>query len=188
MYAFQIYWCGIAHESCFFSGGRLSTLGDVQRFSDQEATDQATLELALQESRRLYANRDYDDLETSLLLSISSSTPTLPSAAAASSTFDRESKVQDAIDTDILAVQGELLRSVTEQSEREYLDTAIVSSLVDGGQSLTEEEIINKAILSSFAASDRSAIDGNEGYPYACIYTLLVALQYSQSHHTYSLN
>lgn len=72
----------------------------MQRFSDQEATDQATLELALQESRRLYANRDYDDLETSLLLSISSTSPSLPScsslamATAASATYDRESKVR----------------------------------------------------------------------------------------------
>jgi len=62
--------------------------------------------------------------------------------------------MQDPTDTDILAVQGELLRSVTEQSEREYIDKAIVSSLVDGGQNLTEEEILDKAILSSFADVD----------------------------------
>ena len=78
----------------------MSTLSDVHCISDQEATDQVTLELALQESRRLYANRDYDDLETSLLLSISSSLPSLASssssamAAAASASSDRESKVK----------------------------------------------------------------------------------------------
>ena len=71
----------------------------MHRISDQEATDQATLELALQESRRLYANRDYDDLETSLLLSISSSLPSLSSsstsalATAVSASSNRESKV-----------------------------------------------------------------------------------------------
>jgi hypothetical protein len=92
--------CGYSLTNLGFSGGRLSTLGEVQRFSDQEATDQATLELALQESRRLYANRDYDDLETSLLLSISSTSPSLPSSsslAIASATYDRESKVGQSI-------------------------------------------------------------------------------------------
>lgn len=72
----------------------MSTLSDVHRISDQEATDQVTLELALQESRRLYANRDYDDLETSLLLSISSSLPSSSSssamATAASASSDRD--------------------------------------------------------------------------------------------------
>ena len=75
------------------SGGHLPALSDVQRISDQEATEQATLDLALQESRQLYANRDYDDLETSLLLSISTA------GASSSSSFtplqgekERESK------------------------------------------------------------------------------------------------
>ena len=66
-------------------------------------------------------------------------------------------QMQDPTDTDILAVQGELLRSVTEQSEREYIDKAIVSSLVEGGRNLTEEEVLDKAILSSFAADDRAS-------------------------------
>ena len=65
--------------------------------------------------------------------------------------------MQDPTDTDILAVQGELLRSVTEQSEREYIDKAIVSSLVEGGRNLTEEEVLDKAILSSFAVDDRAS-------------------------------
>ena len=73
----------------------MSALSDVHRISDQEATDQATLELALQESRRLYANRDYDDLETSLLLSISSSLSSSSSSVMATAApSDRESKVK----------------------------------------------------------------------------------------------
>lgn len=66
-------------------------------------------------------------------------------------------KVLDAADSDIVAVQGELLRSVTEQSEREYIDKAIMSSLVEGSSNLSEEEMIDKAIISSFAAAENTA-------------------------------
>jgi hypothetical protein len=154
----------------------ISSIAEVQRISDQLATEQAAVDAALQESRRLYLNRDYDDLETSLNLSMRTASSSArerereskgedispigrqPAAASSSSSSSSSSSlplpfkdgedVAEALDTDVVAVQGELLRSVTEQSEREYLEKAILSSLATE-TILSEDDMLQQVQLAS---------------------------------------
>lgn len=155
----------------------------IEQMTDREATEQATLDLVLQESRNSYLNAGYDDLETCLLLSLQSapqqhsyyrngvradrlppllkegsesdmrsllsfpgrpassgSAPAASSqhqrAASSSSSYPRPSSATAGTsgdgqldgDMDLLAVQGDILRSVQEQSEQDFVDHAILLS------------------------------------------------------------
>jgi hypothetical protein len=112
-----------------------------QRTSEIEAQNQANLELAIQESRRLQSNLEYDDLETCLALSLSSSSQShhaipplyladskIPSSSQQGKEDEKGEKSNPVVD-EAVALQGDVLKSVQEESEREYLDQAILASL-----------------------------------------------------------
>ncbi len=122
-----------------------ATVQQVQRATDIEATNQAQLDLAIQESRRLQASYEYDDLETCLALSLSH-TGNAPTIAWNSSAGPAESKQNE--DEKDSTLQTDIEKSVQQQSEMDYLDQAIVSSLVQDPV-MTEEELIQAALLSS---------------------------------------
>lgn len=97
--------------------------GFNRRFTDVEASEAMIVELACKESRRIEAEREHDDLETTLMLSLQDSND---------KRIGNDKALMDCKEVDALVTQGELLRSVQEESEREYLEKALVSSLPDG--------------------------------------------------------
>lgn len=168
-----------------------SAAGTVEQLSDREATEQATLDLVLQESRNAYINQGYDDLESCLMLSLQTApghlsprygglsrenstrgrlppllkegsdsdmrilhgfpghgTSSASGSAAGSSSFTGGNADSSAVpmgagsaldvEADLIATQGDILRTVQEQSERDFVDRAILlSSLSDTGASST---------------------------------------------------
>lgn len=116
------------------------TVDEVRRMTDVEATDQAALDSALQESRRLQMSNEYGDLESVLTLSLQDhTTDGKPSSA----------NVAD-VDPSLINVQSTILQTVQEESEREYLEKALISSLADDPAGVsTEDAMLQEALLKS---------------------------------------
>lgn len=76
-----------------------------------------------------------------------------------------ESRPKEMNEVDALATQGELLRTIQEESEREFLDQALLSSLQDDSIAV-EEELVNHILQASgtgdfeLRAEGRSAVEG----------------------------
>ena len=141
----------------------------VAQMTEIEARNQSELDLALLESRRMHLNREYDDLETCLAESLithqfypaarvvgGGGAESKRESSSSSSSFrvvgGEESKKESAapVDEEAVAVQGDVLKSVKEESEREYLDQVILKSLAD-----EEEQMLQAMLLSS--AKDEEA-------------------------------
>ena len=126
----------------------LSRPADNQRgvaFDDTEEVDEEALLLALEASRKASLQADYDDLETCLAQSMKEVTHSDPSGGSASvGTAVQNGQTHPATaatgSADLIAIQGELLNSIKEQSEMEYLDRAILSSLSEEAQAQKQQQ------------------------------------------------
>lgn len=129
----------------------------VRQMTDIAATEQAALDVALQESRRLQMRSEYDDLETSLMLSIQDFNFPAPSGflngqlSGNSSQYISTKASPSPNEMARLAAQDNILESVQQQSENEYIESVLVSSLVDETKHCGQDEelVLQHAILQS---------------------------------------
>lgn len=136
-----------------------NVVDQVQRMTDIEATNQAALNLAIQESRRQQMNSEYDDLESCLALSLNSFYQAEGKPSSSSSSKVADFKGEDLKNLEMnsqdeaLGLQGEVLKSIQAESERDYLDHVILKSLADTNQSKSlndeEEQLLQATLLSS---------------------------------------
>lgn len=133
-------------------------LAEAQRMSDAEATERETLEQVLRDSRDAYIRTGYEDLEACLQLSLQQGRGTYathqgtllkedPRGDNSSTTHDQDHPDNNAKSS--AEAEQDLLRIVQEQSERDYYENAILSSLQADGKEddsvLTEAELLNLA-------------------------------------------
>jgi hypothetical protein len=168
-------------------------LAEAEKLSDQEATERAALDLALQESRRAYLSADYDDLETCLRMSLqqyalesgyAGGAMHVPLRKEGSERYlDKHGKAgaNDSVDAkvggrdptatgdakgsdvqyagDLDAAENGLLRSVQDQSERDYYENAVLSSMQSEGKiddsALTERELLDLVAKQSAEEAER---------------------------------
>lgn len=161
-----------------------SSLEEATRLSDFQATEQAALDLAVQMSRSDNDRFDWqDDLETCLIMSleeyshkgrqipctsdivsdsikrddggIGSSSQSVSNESKPSSGFDavaQRSPLQES--ASLIAMQGDILRTVAAESEREFLERAMLSSITDEAQAV-EDQLLHQARLESIADAER---------------------------------
>lgn len=126
---------------------------DLKARSDAEATERAALDMAIQISRHEHLGWASEDLDASLLLALEASTtlsgkPSAPSSANGNASTSGNARDDDGVmktppsahaltgealsdaAADLVAVQQDLIRTVTEQSEREYIEKAILASVL----------------------------------------------------------
>ena len=131
-------------------------LAEAQRVSDQEATERATLDQVIRQSRDAYVRTEYDDLETCLLLSLQQHAhssyqgrggPVLKEDPADSTSVAPASSTDSKIDLVDPEAEAALLRTIQEQSERDYYENALISSLTAEGKvddsALTEAALLD---------------------------------------------
>lgn len=123
-------------------------------------SEEAAVELAVQRSRQDLAEWGDQDLQQTLMVSALEADEQdayLQLVAA-----DMEAQAPGSAATgELVAVQGEILRTVAEQSEREFIERAIQDSLLEPGSDLgvTDEEWLQQATLESLADQQRLASD-----------------------------
>jgi OTU domain-containing protein 5 len=122
---------------------RNSSVVEAKQESDRAATDRAALEIAIQNSRYDNLCRADEDLESCLLVSLKSKSNDYKDSKHIDSNNEYKS-----INNDINATQTSILQNSTEQSEREFIETATISSL-NSESKLTEEELLDQARLES---------------------------------------
>lgn len=139
----------------------------VRQLTDVAATEQASLDIALQESRRLQMDSEYDDLETTLMMSIQDFNATAPANSNPMSSMNQNGNdignrnssngVATASTNEIarIAAQDNIIETVQRQSENEYLESILLSSMVNESKVDTaptaqdEELLLQQAILQS---------------------------------------
>jgi hypothetical protein len=156
---------------------------NVRQMTDVAATEQAALDMALQESRRVQIDSEYDDLETTLMLSIKDFNVASVSGKAnqASQGLQSPNRSSNSVGTSHrfngnnhnanheanpneivrLAAQDNILETVQRQSENEYLESVLLNSLVNEskqevGSQEDEELLLQQAILQSQLDSQTS--------------------------------
>jgi hypothetical protein len=147
-------------------------LEDVKQVSDIEETDRSALDLAIQISRsEQHLGWAVEDLDTSLLIALgldksnkmcvsndykaeSKGLSESPSKVKLDGKNDMQLTGEALHDTvnDIAAVQRDILQTVAQESELEYLDKAIISSVADSDDA--DAKIIEEAKLESLKAFD----------------------------------
>jgi len=131
-------------------------LAEAQRVSDQEATERATLDQVIRQSRDAYVRTEYDDLETCLLLSLQQHAhssyqgrggPVLKEDPADSTSLAPAGATNSNNDLADPEAEAALLRTIQEQSERDYYENALISSLAAEGKvddsALTEAALLD---------------------------------------------
>ena len=155
-----------------------SPLEEATRESDFQATEQAALDLAVQMSRSDNDRFDWqDDLETCLTMSLEEyshkgrhtsgamdivndtrkrdETGTDSTSQCVSSGLDAVALRSPSKESaSLIAMQGDILRTVAAESEREFLERAMLSSITDETQSV-EDQLLHQARLESIADADR---------------------------------
>lgn len=155
-----------------------SPLEEATRESDFQATEQAALDLAVQMSRSDNDNFNWqDDLETCLTMSLEEySHKGRHSSGAMDIVTDTRKRDEtgnnvtshlvasglDAVaqrspskeSASLIAMQGDILRTVAAESEREFLERAMLSSITDESQ-VVEDQLLYQARLESIADADR---------------------------------
>lgn len=165
----------------------------VRAMSDLEATEAMTLEAALQESRRLHKNREYDDLETCLAHSlqgykeneeqlieqamISSLDPTATEEVmvaealkASESELVQDEEVQKAIELSALS-EAEALELALQESMRCTSSTsssssaapAVMAPPVRPSSAVDEEEELRRAIAMSLGGAAAASSSSSSG-------------------------
>jgi hypothetical protein len=155
-----------------------SPLEEATRESDFQATEQAALDLAVQMSRSDNDRFDWqDDLETCLTMSLEeyshkgrhvSIDMDVVSDTRKSDEFGTNITSQSVVSgldavaqrsptkesASLIAMQGDILRTVAAESEREFLERAMLSSITDESQ-VVEDQLLHQARLESIADADR---------------------------------
>jgi hypothetical protein len=155
-----------------------SSLEEATRESDFQATEQAALDLAVQMSRSDNDRFDWqDDLETCLTMSLEeyshkgrhvSIDMDVVSDTRKSDEFGTNITSQSVVSgldavaqrsptkesASLIAMQGDILRTVAAESEREFLERAMLSSITDESQ-VVEDQLLHQARLESIADADR---------------------------------
>lgn len=155
-------------------------LEDTKKITDTEATDRAALDLAIQISRHDHLGwATSDDVEACLRVALEMA-PTAGLAPTVSDVKTSSPRIANAHITseylhdtasDLIAVQNDLMKTVAEQSEREYLEKEILSSFhtLDDSK-LTEDELLEQAKLVSLKLNNTGSgfntfhehVDGKE--------------------------
>lgn len=156
-------------------------LEDTKRVTDTEATDRAALDLAIQISRHDHLGwATSEDVEACLRMALDmgkSTTGLSPTVAAASAADVKTNSPRIAnshhfsseylSDTasDLITVQNDLMKTVAEQSEREYIEKEILSSLQTFDDSKqTEDDLLEQAKLVSLKMNSAGACRFNENF------------------------
>lgn len=126
-------------------------------------SEEAAVELAVQRSRQDLADWGDQDLQQTLALSVLEAGE---QEAYLQMVGDEGGVlVPDTSATgELLAVQGELLRTVAEQSEREFIEKAIQDSIIASelGGSVEDEELLLQARLASMAEREQREVSERE--------------------------
>ena len=149
-----------------------SPLEEATRQSDRQATEEAAVDLAVQMSRVDNERFDWqDDLETCLSMSLQDlhhrrgsgdfldgNAPRTDNASTMNGGDHSAENVTNAAahpDSSLVSMQGDILRTVAAESEREFIDKALLSYLTDESQSM-DDQFLQQARLESIAEAERS--------------------------------
>lgn len=137
--------------------------------SDAEATERVALDQAIQISRQEHLGWASEDLDATLLLALDTPAPSSTRAETTIDNFSDDNRkvsiptahaltgeaLNDAA-ADLVAVQQDLIRTVTEQSEREYIEKAILASV------LTDQNLIPTVVASAIGPVSAHALSSSE--------------------------
>jgi hypothetical protein len=154
-------------------------LQEAKSLTDAEATERETLNLALQASRNDIASWGDDDLQHCLVASLSEAASKgylgdmlnhneykmndLSYERHEGESKDFKSYKEDqklTHDDELISLQGDMIRSIAAQSEREYLEKAIADSIIvaqknDWDSKNTESEILERIKAESLASVNK---------------------------------
>lgn len=151
---------------------RLSSIVEAKQESDRDATDRAALEICIQNSRNDNLGWADEDLETCLFMSLKcnnedkdskqidykSESKSIIDYNNESKSINNESKF---VSNDISLTQTSILQNATEESEREYIEKALISSL-NNESKFSEEELLEQARLESLKYFQMSNYGDND--------------------------
>ena len=137
---------------------RSINVDDVKRMSDLEETEREQVNAALQLSSFDRLGWADENIESCLLNYLQNAYDDKATTSLEKSSIDVEKATMRITDVD--ATQGEVLRLVTQQSELEYLDKAILSSLADGTKSEIKDD--DSIILESMLTQNNDNDNDND--------------------------